>query len=88
MAPYQRTPAHRAPIVWENSAQVATRIHRDPCTVRRRAEAGILHGHQTGPRGKWVFAAQAVDVHVQGGDLRAQIVACGCEAFGAARRAG
>lgn len=79
---------------WQTSAQVAERIHRDPCTVRRAAEAGELHGHQRMrnghpvPGSRWTFAAAAVDAFVQGLDDRAQREACGCARLRALRRTG
>jgi hypothetical protein len=75
-------------ITWRTTKQVAERIHRDPCTVRRLAETGQLHGHQSTRGGRWVFADAAVDAHVQGLDDRAQREACGCARLRAVRRTG
>jgi hypothetical protein len=69
---------------WLTTAQVADRIHRNPCTVRRAAELGELHGHQPMRDGRpvrggrWSFAESAVDAFVQNLDDRAQRDACGC----------
>jgi hypothetical protein len=75
-------------ITWRTSNQVADRIHKNVCTIRRLAESGRLHGHQSGFRGRWTFADAAVDAYVQGLDEPAQREACGCARLRAVRRAG
>jgi hypothetical protein len=71
---------------WRTAAQVAAQIHRDPCTVRKAAVRGELHGHQRTRKGTWSFSDAAVDAFVQGLDDRAQREACGCARLRAVRR--
>lgn len=73
---------------WLTSTQTGARIQRDPSSVRRAAECGLLHGHQRLDqrgrplaRSRWSFHPDAVDVWVQGGDEAAQRRACGCAAL-------
>lgn len=79
-------------MIWQTSAQVADRVHRDVSTVRRAAEEESLHGHQPlrdgrpVRGGRWTFAEPAVDAWVQGLDLRAQREACGCARLRPVRR--
>lgn len=61
---------------WETTAQVAARANRHPVTVRKAARSGLLHGHQTGRRGRWQFKPNAVDAWVEGNNSKA---ACGCQ---------
>jgi excisionase family DNA binding protein len=64
------------PIEWETTAQVAERTNRHEVTVRRAVNSGKLHGHQTGPGGRWQFNPLAVDAWVE---KRDSMVACGCQ---------
>ena len=70
--------------IWLTAAQVAGLVHRDPCTIRRVAVAGELHGHQPMRNGlpvagsRWTFAGEAVDAWVQGLGIDEQRRACGC----------
>lgn len=68
---------------WETTAQVAKRTNRHPVTVRRAAESGRLHGHQTGPGGRWQFNPESVDAWVK---KRDSTVACGCQRLALVRR--
>ncbi|SHL46591.1 Helix-turn-helix domain-containing protein [Pseudonocardia thermophila] len=78
---------------WLTTADVAARAHRDPCTIRRAAVAGELHGHQPMRNGKplaggrWTFAEAAVDAWIQGLDLAVQRERCGCVQLRLVRRA-
>lgn len=69
---------------WETTLQVAARVNRHPVTIRKAAESGLLHGHQTRRRGRWQFKPSAVDAWVEGNDSRS---ACGCQASRPLRRA-
>lgn len=60
---------------WLDTAQAAERVKRHPVTVRRAAESGVLHGHQTGFRGRWQFEPACVDAWRYGHNSAA---ACGC----------
>jgi len=71
-------------IDWETTAQAAARAKRHPVTVRRAAEAGLLHGHQGDKGGRWAFDPTAVDAWVQGRDSTS---ACGCRALRLVRKA-
>lgn len=64
---------------WETTAQLAERLNRHPVTIRKAAESGVLHGHQTGRRGRWQFVPAAADAWVKGMDGTA---ACGCSRRG------
>lgn len=81
-------------MIWHTAAEVARKVNRDPCTVRRAAVAGDLHGHQPMRGGlpvagsRWSFAADAVDAWVQGHDPEAQRVKCGCALLRPVRIAG
>lgn len=75
-------------IDWQTATQVADRIRRNVCTVQRIAATGELHGHQRKFKGRWTFAAAAVDAYVQGLDDRVQREACGCARLRAVRRTG
>jgi len=68
---------------WETTAEVAARVNRHPVTVRRAAESGVLHGHQTGRRGRWQFKPTAVDAWVEGNSSKS---ACGCRPLRSVRR--
>jgi hypothetical protein len=68
---------------WLNSAQAAARAGRHPNTVRLAAEEGVLHGHQSGRKGRWAFKESAVDAWVQGADGR---TVCGCQHLRLAQR--
>jgi excisionase family DNA binding protein len=69
---------------WETTLNVATRLNRHPDTIRKAAESGALHGHQTGRRGRWQFKPEAADAWVEGRNSKA---VCGCEPLRLARRA-
>jgi hypothetical protein len=71
---------------WQTAEQVAAQIHRNPCTVRKAARRGELHGHQTVFKGTWSFKPEAIDAYIQGFDDRAQREACGCARLRAVRR--
>lgn len=70
--------------VWETTSEVSERVHRHPVTVRNAAQSGVLHGHQTGRKGRWSFKPEAVDAWIEG---RSSKTACGCQALRVARRA-
>jgi len=61
---------------WLTTADVIARTNRHITTVHKAAERGVLHGHQTGRRGRWQFRPGAVDAWVTGADSAA---ACGCQ---------
>lgn len=69
--------------VWETTLQVAARVNRHPATVRKAAESGVLHGHQTRRRGRWQFKPEAADAWVMGQNSKA---ACGCQSLRPLRR--
>lgn len=69
---------------WETTAEVAKRAHRHPVTVRNAAQSGVLHGHQTGRKGRWAFKPEAVDAWIEGRDSKAS---CGCQPLRSVRRA-
>ena len=68
---------------WETTSQLAARVQRHVVTVRRAAESGELHGHQTGRGGRWSFKPEAGDAWVEGRDSES---ACGCRALRLARK--
>jgi excisionase family DNA binding protein len=69
---------------WLTTAQAAACAHRHAVTIRRAAESGLLHGHQTGFRGRWLFKPEAVDAWVTGLNSAA---ACGCRQLRIQKRA-
>jgi excisionase family DNA binding protein len=60
---------------WLSTAKVSAATGRHPVTIRRAAEEGVLHGHQTGRGGRWQFNTAAVDAWIKGQNGE---IACGC----------
>jgi excisionase family DNA binding protein len=60
---------------WLTATEAAARANRHVVTIRRLAEEGSLHGHQSGRGGRWLFKPESIDAYVTGQDTAA---ACGC----------
>jgi Helix-turn-helix domain len=61
---------------WLTTFQVAVKVNRCVDTIRRLAESGELHGHQTKRKAPWSFTPEAIDAWVMGQDGAA---VCGCQ---------